>query len=267
MWLWLRRTWWWLLPTLAAAQIFAMLAANRDLPDGSHVYPSWSIDWSWMMSVNSGATLLLSPTAAAATTYLLTREWPEGIHGLAKATLRPSMPTLHIVGAVVCLAWLVQAVGLAGGSLLCWTQGAATVGLTVPWQALTGPAAVLAASAAGALVGVLYQSLWSVPGVAIVLFVGHRLFIDLPYPELFTIEMATWYTWEARPAPLHLMATIVVNLLIAAALLSVAAWQAWPQRRRPASLIVTAVAAVVGSVAVASPYLVGMIDSTYESLP
>lgn len=265
--LWARRTWWWLLPMLAVVQGFAMTAAHRDLAEGVAVFPSWSVDWAWMLSVNSGATLLLSPTAAAATAFMLARDWPESLQGVTRATLHPASAIFHVVGCVVITAWLVQLAGLVIGSILCWFHGAEAAGVTLPWQALTGPAAVTAAVAAGACVGVLYPSLWSVPGVAIVLFVGHRLFLDRPYPELFTIEMATWFNTEARPAPVHLLATIVVNLLISVALLAMIAWNARPRRTRPSWLIVIALAAVSASLLTAWPFVSGAIDTTYENLP
>lgn len=137
----------------------------------------------------------------------------------------------------------------------------------MPWQLVTAPSALAAAVAVGVLAAVLLPSPWIVPGVLLVMFLSHRVFYWEGYPELFTLEMATWVVAGARPIPGHLMATVVLNVVTFVGSLAGLHFLTAPAGVRPrwAPLVVVAMATLAAAVYV--PFVVAGVIDTYELLP
>lgn len=261
--MWVRASWRGVLPFLVVAQTASML--NVQPLDGVPI--GWRADWSWMLSKWNGATLLLSPVAAAAVVAVTLRHFGPEVQAGLPAGVSRWRPIAHITAAVALQAWAVQSVALGVGAVVCWANAAEASGLTLPWQLMTGPAAVLAAVSAGAVVAVLAPVVWSVPGVLFGMFLAHRLFFWHGFPELFTTESATWMVDGGRPVPAHLAATVQLNLVVAiglwAGLVLVAGNQTW----RSLIALVVCVLATAAALAIYLPFVMSGAMDTYERIP
>lgn len=260
VWMWVRASWQVVLPVLALAQLAAMV--NVQPLDGIPV--GWRADWSWMLSVLNGATLLVSPASAALVVALTLRYFgPDVQEGLPGGVPR-WRPIAHIALAVLLQGFGVQVIALVIGSSVCWLNGASTEGLTLPWQLVTGPAALLAAVALGAAVAALVPTVWSVPVVLFGVFLAHRVFFWHGYPELFTTEMATWMVDGGRPLPSHLAATVGLNLAVATSLWSGLVFLIDPRGRRALVALVVCLLAVGLAAAIYTPFVLNDAMDTYE---
>lgn len=220
----------------------------------------------WMLSGWDGATLLLSPTAAAIAAYLVIRQLPAEVRQVMLPLRRHVRPVFGIVVAVWLQGLVVQLVTLGFGVAACALAGADPRGLTMPWQLLTGPVALPAAILAGAAIAGMFTVPWTVPGVAIAMFLAHRVFYWEGYPELFTLEAATGAMPDARPLPSHLMATIAINILIALARAAVLVYQSGAARVRSRLALPVAVVTVLAAIAVFLPWMLAHNMDTYERL-
>lgn len=259
--MWLRATWKLILPVLALAQLAVMV--NVQPVDG--VPFGWRLDWAWMLSVWSGATLLLSPASAAAVVALvLLNIGPDVQEGLPASVPR-WRPVAHISLAVAIQGLVVQAVALAVGSLTCWFCAADARGMTLPWQFFTGPAALLAGVSVGSAVALLVPTFWSIPGVLFALFLGHRAFFWRGWPELFTTEMATWMVTGGRPIPRFLAATTFLNLVTTVAICSGLVFVVHNgRRRRPWVALFLCIGAIATALAIYLPFVFSDAMDTYE---
>lgn len=120
--MWVRRSWWWVVPLLALTQAAVMLNVQ---PTQTGV-PGWVTDWSWMLSVWAGGTLLMSPVAAGVGAFLIMREMPADVRQVTSAQKGHTRPTRDMVVAVWVMGFMVQlaalavACGVSGG----WCGGA-----------------------------------------------------------------------------------------------------------------------------------------------
>jgi len=260
---WLRAIWKPVLILFLGVQTFAML--NVAGSDDTQL-PAWSLDWSWMLSVWSGATLLLSPAAAAVAAFLMHRSWSAATQDVVSTLRRGRRPQLQIMMAVFLLGLVVQLVWLAIGAALCLYKQGDSYGLTLPWQLTTGPAALLAGTATGAAVGCLWRGNWAPPVVGITMFLSQRVFFWEGYPELWVIEQATWMMTGARPKANHLIATTTVNLLAFVAGAVAVWWQGGVRRFRGHWRLLIVAACIVGIVLVFMPFVISGDLDTYERI-
>lgn len=260
---WVRATWRFVLPVFAALQLLVMY--NVQPVDG--VPFGWRVDWAWMLSVWSGATLVLSPAAAAAVVALSLINLGPEVHDGLPANVPPWRPMAHLASAVAVQGLVVQAVALGVGSLTCWLCSADAGGLTLPWQLFTGPAALIAGVSVGAAVALVLPTYWSIPGVLFALFLAHRVFFWHGWPELFTTEMATWMVTGGRPIPGLLIATIELNLVTTVAIWGglIFLFQRLP--RRPWVALLVCLAAIALALAIYLPFVVAGAVDTYEPVP
>lgn len=219
-----------------------------------------------MFSVVSGATLLLSPVAAGLAAWLVHTQVTDELLLVAKGTRRGSTTLCSVAVTVWVGAVLAMGAGLTVGSLVCVIMGASADNVTLPWQALTGFAAVGAAAFLGTVVGAVSKSHWSVPSVALGILFAHRPWYVMGYPELVTTEMATVETPGMRPIASHLRDTVACNLVLVLGLSCVLLWIAGTSRGRWWAWVGFAVAMGVMA-AIFVPYVVEGRLNTYEPLP
>ncbi|MDO5287649.1 MAG: hypothetical protein Q4G45_12635 [Actinomycetia bacterium] len=233
LWLWLRASWW--LGPLLLISLSAGLLRNG----------AWRWDWSWMLSAVAGSTLLACPLLAAAAVVVVLRSFPVSLQQITTVTKRGHAVLLDLALVLWVQALLAYLVVLGIGIYWCLWYEADPRGLTLPWQLLTAPAALLAAVVLGLLIGRLVRSAWTVPALAVALFLSHRVFYELPLPELVTLEMVTGSMTNAgmRPVPVHLAATVTVNLLLSLAAAALLHWMTYPPGGRPRRWLVLAGAA------------------------
>lgn len=259
--MWLRATGKVLFPLMLAAQTIAML--NVQGVPGSDL-PGWSFDWSWMLSVWTGSTILLSPLSAASVVLLQIRAWrPPGddlVAGLPRALRSRS----DMVWTVFLSGLAVQGAALLIASLCCVAGHADASGLTLPWQLFTGPCALLASTWLGAMVGEFWKDPWGVPVTAIGVFMFQNVFFWKGYPELLSTEMATGPVTGARPIPAHLMATCGSNLALALACACITLWHVRSRRQRRHLLLLLAGLALAAVVAIFHPFVASGALDTYE---
>jgi hypothetical protein len=230
--LWVRRTWW--VGVLIAA-VYA-IALMRSL--------AWKWDWAWMLSILSGATLLPSPALAGVATVVMLRLFPADAREVTSVSAKPWAPALQIAIAVWLQALAAYIVAGAIAATVCALYQADRKGVLLPWTVLVGPAALLAASALGVLLGLVTRSGWSVPLVVLGLFIGHRPTYWTNLPELFTLKQATGSAANAgyRPVVGHLLATLAVNVLTAAGLIALSFYFSAPRGLRQKRLVAIAFA-------------------------
>ncbi len=262
--LWLRVSWRYVLPLLLVTQALVMFNVQPDEEKGLPF--GWLTDWSWMLSVWNGATLLLSPVAAAAVVAICLYSFSSDVQSGLPAQVSSWHPVAHISGAVLVIGWLVQLITLLVASAGCLWVGANALGVTFPWQLFTGPAALAASVALGALAAIVIPHVWSVPGVLFSIFLAHRIFYWHGYPELFTTEMATAVV-DGRPIPIHLVATIALNLVVMVGLCASVIFIGTARSFRSSTWLVVAVVSLVISLAVFLPFVVIDAWDTYEPLP
>lgn len=261
--MWVRRSWRWMVPLTLLTQVVSFMNYHSG-PDDRAI--PWSGDWSWMLSAWSGSTLPLSPVAAAGAAYLLIRQMPRGVRQLTAPLRRHVRPALDIAMAVWLQAVGAQLITLIGGAAICFAADADPSGLTLPWQALTGPAALLAAVLAAVAVAAAVDSPWTVPAVALGMYFCHRIFYWKGYPELFTLEAATGAVEGARPIPEHLMASIGLNLAVALAAVAVLVIVSAAPGLRSRLAMGIAVAALATAVLIVLPWMLAGTLDTYEYL-
>ncbi|GAB2488491.1 hypothetical protein GCM10027030_23220 [Luteococcus sediminum] len=261
--MWTRACWKFLVPAMLAVQVFCML--NAQSVDSTSL-PAWALDWSWMLSLWSGGTLLLSPVAAAAVVLLIHRAWRDPVDALVGGLARAPRSRLDILAAVYLMGVAVQAVTLALGSALCVIGHANATGVTLPWQLLTGPAALLAAVCLGGVIGEYWKDPWAVPVTAIAIFLSQNVFYAEGYPELLATEAAGWFMTGYRPIPGHLAATVAANILMAVGCLCL------QMRRVPIRALrrhfwwMVAICCFVGIGAVFEPSVARQAVDTYEEI-
>lgn len=260
--LWLRVTWP-LVPLFVVTHAISFL--NCQEVEGYAV--CWGGHWSWMLSIWSGSTLLVSPLAAASVVAVVVRYFGPQVQEGLPSQAPPWRPVAHICLAVTIHGLVTMLVALAVGCAVCAAYGANPAGLTLPWQVLTGPAALCAAVPVGALVALLLPSAWSVPVVLFGMFQAHMLLFWWGFPELFTIERATWIVDDGRPMPVHLMSTVGLNLVVMAALWLCLRVLGGRPRMRPWRLLLPAAACMAASLAIYLPFVFAGARDTYEHLP
>lgn len=260
--MWIKASWKLILSALAVAQL--MVLYNVQPVDG--IPFGWRVDWSWMLSVWSGATLLMSPVAAAAVVALvLINVGPEVQQGLP-ANVQRWGPVAHISAAVAVQGLFVQLVALGICSLVCWLCQADPRGLTLPWQLLTAPVALLAGTAVGSAVAMLIPTFWSIPGVLFALFLAHRIFFWHGWPELFTTEMATGMVTGGRPIPAFLAATTWLNVVTAVAIWSGLIFVTHRGRHRPWLALLISLVCIGVALTIYMPFVLADAWDTYEPI-
>lgn len=261
--MWVRATWRLVVPAMAVAQLAVLY--NVQPVDG--VPFGWRVDWGWMLSVWSGATLLMSPAGAAVVVALvLVNLGPEVQEGLPASVPR-WRPVAHVSAAVAVQGLAVQVVALGVCSLVCWVNAADPRGVTLPWQVLTGPAALVAGISVGAAVALLIPSYWSIPGVLFGLFVGHRVFFWNGWPELFTTEMATWMVTGGRPIPRLMLATVELNAVTSVGIWAGLIFLVQRLPRRPWVALVVCLLAIGAAATIYLPFVLADAMDTYEPVP
>ena len=168
--------------------------------------------------------------------------------------------------AIFTWGLLAQAASLALNSAMCVAYDADGGGVTLPWQLLTGPLALAAAVAAGALATCLFPTGWTIPGLLLGIFLLHRVFFWHGYPELFTTESASVAMTGFRPKPVHLAATSGLNLAAAALALASYRWL-WAPAEASRRWPVLALLAAVAYIAILAPFLIVDDWNTYEPVP
>lgn len=260
-WMWLKATWW-VAPILLGIQVFEMSSAQP--VDG--IPPGWRVDWSWMLSLWNGATLLLSPAICAITVALIHTQMSTPIRQALPPTVHHWRVITHITTAVLTQALTAQALTLALATTICLANSASPQGLTLPWQLLTGPCAAIAAATLGAAIAVWIDNPWAIPGSALGVFLAHRIFFWRGYPELFTLEGATWIV-DGRPIPTHLAATVALNLLIATALAASVKLRTTQPGQHHTATITTITITLLAALAVFLPFVLTDAWDTYEPHP
>lgn len=263
--LWIRKTWRWVLPSMLVLQVLAMV--NVQPVDETNPLPGWRVDGAWMLSVWSGATLLLSPVGAAITAALVLREFPREVQRAVAPLRRGWRPILHIASAVGVQGLAAQVSTLIGGVAICWANSADFSGVTLPWQLLTGPAALIAAVSMGAGIGFVFPSPWSVPITAFGMFLAHRALYWWGFPELFTTEMATWMMTGLRPIPAHLAATVALNAVTTVAVWAIVVHLSETLRIRRRLPLIVAALAIAAAAAAYLPFVLEGAVNTYEPIP
>lgn len=261
--MWMRSCWRLVLPLMVLTQIAAMLNVQGD--DRTSL-PAWSLDWSFMLSLWNGATLLLSPVAAAVTVLLMQRAWRDPVDGMVASLPRALRSRLDIVASVFLLGLAAQLGALVVASGLCIAKGADATGVTLPWQLLTGPCALLAATCLGGLLGELWKDPWAIPVTAVGVFLSQNLFYGEGYPELLATEAAGWFMTGLRPMPSHLAATVLANLCAAAGFLGLALWHVPVRGLRRWEWLAVGLAGWVGVALVFGPFVASHAMDTYEEL-
>lgn len=259
--MWLRSAARYQFPVMLLVQVMAMLNV-QDSP--STRLPGWSVDWSWMLSVWNGGTLLLSPVAAALVVLMVQGTWRAPTDDLIGVMPRAGRSRWDILMAVLVQGWLVQLLTLAVASACCVVVHADTSGLTMPWQLLTGPCALVASVFLGGVVGEYWKDPWAIPVTAVGVFLSQRIFFWKGYPELLSTEMATGPVTGARPIPAHLIATCSSNLALAAGLVCLLLWHVRTRGHRRNWLLVVACAAVATVVVIFLPFVTSHAMDTYE---
>ncbi len=260
--MWVKASWKLVLPTLTIAQLMVM--SNVRPVDG--IPFGWRVDWSWMLSVWSGATLLMSPVAAAAVVALVLVNVKPEIQQVLPANVQRWKPVFHISAAVAAQGFAVQLSALTVCGLVCWLCQADPRGLTLPWQLFTGPAALVAGIAVGSAVAMLIPSYWSIPGVLFAMFLAHRVFFWHGWPELFTIEMPTWMVTGGRPIPRLLIATVSLNLMTAVAIWSGLVFVTHRGKNRPWLAMLLCGACIGVALAIYLPFVQADAWDTYEPI-
>ncbi len=255
---WRRRTWW-VLPSALVGQFLVM--RNVQPIDG---LPGWRISWGWMLGVWNAGTILLSPLLAAATAMVMIREWPDGLRQQVAPLPRGRSAVGHILGVVYLQGLAAMAIALAVGVAMCASYGAPLTSATLPWQLLTGPAALLAGLLLGMTVGTVFADILVVPLLGFGVFLAHQVFFWWGFPELFTTEVPTWYYEDARPKATHLIATIALNLTVAAGLWFFLDWIVRLPGTRPKGLLVACAACVAAALAIYLPWVLAGNTETYE---
>lgn len=260
--MWIKASWKVILPILAVAQL--MVLYNVQPVDG--VPFGWRVDWSWMLSVWSGATLLMSPVAAAGVVALVLINVDGEVQQGLPAHVQRWRPVAHISAAVAVQGFAVQLVALGICALVCWLCQADPRGVTLPWQLLTAPFALLAGIAVGSAVALLLPTFWSIPGTLFALFLAHRIFFWHGWPELFTTEMATWMVTGGRPIPRFLAATTWLNIVTAVAIWSGLIFVTHRGRHRPWWALLVCIAGIGAALAIYLPFVLADAMDTYEPL-
>lgn len=241
--LWCRRLWW-VLPVLLAVHGVSILRFSA----------SWR-HWGWMLSTVQGATILASPVAAGIGAFVVIREWSPGIRTSLASLPRPARPVLDLFCALVLMALAAQAVWLGVGCLAATELGARPDGVTLPWQVLTGPAALAASIALGCLVGIARPRLLSAAVVAIGVF-GYYILRGSWWrlPPLLLVEQPTASGGALRPRVSWLATEAGANLALAAALVAATMWLAHPAGRRPDSWMVIGVLGTAAAIVLSVVY-------------
>ena len=256
--IWWRRTWW-VFPSALVIQFLVM--RNVQSIDG---LPGWRVNWGWMLGVWNGGTLLLSPFLAAAAAMVMIREWPHSLRQQVAPLPRGRSAVVHIFATLYLQGLAAMAVGLAIGVAMCASYGASIESATLPWQLFTGPAALLASVLLGMTAGTLFGDILAVPLLGFGVFLAHQVFFWSGFPELFTTEVPTWFYEDARPKATHLIATIALNLTIAAGLWSFLDWITRLPGMRPKTLLVLSTACLSAALMVYLPWVLAGNTETYE---
>lgn len=259
--------WWtktaWAFALFLLVQIGAMW--NGEKIDGT-LLPTWVTDWSFMLSKWAGRTLLLSPIAAAVTVFVVLRNLGPSVQSALVPLRRGWRPVVDSAGAIVIWGLAAQMVGLGVGAALCLTFNADASGLTLPWQLLTGPAALIAAISVGAAAACMFPSPWTIPGVLIGMFLLHRLFYWHGFPELFTTESATVAMTGWRPKATHLAATVALNAIVVGTVFALHRWLTGAAGG-PRRWTVLTIVGLLAYLAVLAPFVLVDDWNTYELLP
>ncbi len=176
--LWMKTTWW-------APVVFAILMTATLLRDAA-----WSRSWLWMVSVVNGATMLISPAAAALTALVVLRSWP----GSVRRQLAPGAAfrgSIHIATAMWLAASATLLVGYVAGGIVCLTNGAHSGAVAWPLQPLSGIVALVPAVLVGALAAVLSPSLLTIPTVFLAVFLVHPLCWANQLPQFYSPDIPT----------------------------------------------------------------------------
>lgn len=195
-------------------------------------------DWSWMISVVQGSTMLMSPLAAGATAWLIHTNLPPEVALGLQGLRRPWRPAVHVASAVTAWAWLALLTGLLVGAGVSATLGADPHGLTLPWQLFTGPVAILAAVSLGAMVITLEPGILTIPILVVGVFAAHAILFELNLPQLFSPDFATGKMTPWRPRPSYLVNDIVSNLVLTSGLGAVLVVVSSPRGTRPLLAVV-----------------------------
>lgn len=256
---WFRKTRW-LFPISLAIMVLVM----RNVQPVGDIVPGWRVNWGWMLGVWNGGTMLLSPFLASVAAMVMIRDWPQSMREHAATLPRGGTGSLHVLVVLYGQALAAMVVALIIGSVLCLAQGAPLDSATLPWQLLTGPAALFASVLLGMVVGTLLGDLIVIPLLGFGVFMAHQIFFWESYPELFTTEVPTWFYEDARPIAAHLMATVGLNLVVGAGLGCLLQWlTALPRMRRPLLLIGSAVC-LAAAFAIFLPWVFSEDVGTYE---
>lgn len=258
--MWVRSTWKYLMPAMLLVQ--CMVLMDTQGMEGAPT-PYWRVDWSWMLSVWDGGTLLLCPLACAVVVWLEQRAWRHPADELVAVVPRGVRSRLDIVCAVLVQGLGVQLVTLAVAAALCWGTADAS-GLTMPWQLFTGPCALVAACFLGGLIGEFWKDPWAVPVTAVGVFFAQRPFFWMGYPEVLTTEMATGPVPGMRPIPAHLIATAEANLAFAVLCVAPMLWHVRMRGTRRHWLWCFVPVAVAALVAIFYPFVASHALNTYE---
>ncbi|MBK7822632.1 MAG: hypothetical protein IPJ61_16605 [Tessaracoccus sp.] len=256
--IWWRRTWW-VFPCALVLQ-FLVMRNVQPIDD----LPGWRVNWGWMLGVWNGGTILMSPFLAAVAAMVMMREWPHGVREQVAPLPRGRSSTRHIFTVLYLQGLAAMAIALAVGAAMCVAYGAPIESATLPWQFLTGPAALLASVLLGLAVGALFGDILVVPLLGFGVFLAHQIFFWSGFPELFTTEVPTWFYEEARPKATHLIATITLNIAVGAALLCFLDWITRLPGMRPRWLLLASGALLATAMLIYTPWVLANNTETYE---
>lgn len=263
--LWTRRTWKWVLPLALFVQVLAMQNVQ---PVGGSPWPGWHVDLAWMLSAWGGATLLLSPVLAGAACAIVVTQANREIMQVTDPLGSRRRALKDIAASIWIQGLLIQGATLIAGLAICLSHNATTHTATLPWQILNGPIALLAAVLLGTAIGGLLETPWSVVGTTIGLFLAHRINYWWAYPELFTLESATWFVEDHRPTVSLARDTWWLNAAAAVAILGLT-WFLFGMRqprRRSWLALVVALVALVACAWIYLPYLGTREFANYEPI-
>lgn len=228
--IWIRRTW----PLALVFSVTVLLNWGTS--------PGFWTDWSWMVSITQGATLLMGPLAAGAAALLIRSQWPREVQFSLAGTPRHWWPLAHAALAVLFWAEVVLTVFLLVGAVLLWATGANPHGLTLPWQLIAGQVVLVAAVALGVAAITWWPGLLTPPLLVVGVFLFHWVQWDHGLPQVFSLNVPTGISTPLRPIAAIMVNDLVANVAAAIALVALVAVRV--AVRRGARLLAAMVSAV-----------------------
>lgn len=211
----------------------------------------WHLEWDWALSWTSSSTIVLAPLVAGLTAFEVDRRTRPTLLTLSATARRGSWTVLTVAAAMWVFATTAWATGTAYGAVRAAIAGAG--GLPSPWVLVQAPAALLAATLFGAMVGVLVRNVGAGPLAAVTAYLLPIVAVPFGISGLLAAGGATGSLLGVEPDPAVATAVLATNLSFGLVCAGVVLVRTLPRDRvRQAGTAVAAVALVGSAVTLAS---------------